>query len=346
MWRIIPTTDQWRAWSLPSKAGYVGAVLSAVSIILAVVFFSFQSNHVPERPLTLDFWANGARERFNHTLHFHLANTNSRGVLVVDTIGVQVLSVRPYTSCAFPDGPWAPTPDYKYELTLSPEKKFYLLTKQEYSYKPFDLDKFGVLIKSTPNHWYDLRLVVKYYDASAPQEKRTVVSAVHDIAFPRRLDLNAMLLKAKRVDLFLNWGWSVYNLFIDRWTVKYNRNAVLRFVFSDSIRGITPDAMGSYTASKNYNVVPDSVYQKLTNFNPSYYKESKQFMILNDTLLISYINYATGQVIRDSSALDHLRKGFTWLYNERYFTKAAIDTFMMYRLHVYPDSLIKRMLRH
>jgi hypothetical protein len=46
---IIPTKAQWKKWSLPSKAGYVGAWIGAIALIIAIAFPVIQAKYAPKR---------------------------------------------------------------------------------------------------------------------------------------------------------------------------------------------------------------------------------------------------------------------------------------------------------
>lgn len=46
---IIPTKAQWKKWSLPSKAGYVGAWIGAIALIIAIAFPIIQARYIPKR---------------------------------------------------------------------------------------------------------------------------------------------------------------------------------------------------------------------------------------------------------------------------------------------------------
>lgn len=40
--KLIPTKNQWKGWTLPSKASYAGLIVGIVSLLAAIIFFAIQ----------------------------------------------------------------------------------------------------------------------------------------------------------------------------------------------------------------------------------------------------------------------------------------------------------------
>lgn len=265
------------------------------------------------------------RTRFNNTIHFLLSNPNNNGLLVVDSIELVILDAKPFKLCHFPDGDWGPIPKFEFEIEIDPRRKRYLINKSEYSFEPHEINKFSVLVKSKQKFWYDTRIDIKYFNAEQQDKRRLISSEVYPIAFPEWFSIKTIFANASKLDIFLNLYESINPLFIKN-ELGYSDSCRVRYVLSDSlkIRHEVESLWGygnTYKIPNHFNIVPDSLYRDVFKDDITYYKSQNQLIIVNDTLLIQYVDFGKGQLLGGRGITKKYLNEFNNLYNLDYMSK-------------------------
>ena len=80
-------------------------------------------------------------------------------------------------------------PQYTYKVTLSPDETKYDMREKEFgsapphSYDPLEVEAFEIELRSTEPHWYELRFLVEWYDATTPETIERLESPTARIEF-------------------------------------------------------------------------------------------------------------------------------------------------------------------
>ena len=88
---LIPTRTQWKRWSLPSKATYIGVWLCSLTIMLAVVFYLWPLSPGWSQPTNAPFQGKDFRLRFavaGHSIIEQDLQDAPRAISCRGTIGV------------------------------------------------------------------------------------------------------------------------------------------------------------------------------------------------------------------------------------------------------------------
>lgn len=261
--------------------------------------------------------------RFQPAIEVFLSNRSKSNIFIVDTIELEIIESKPFKVTSFPDGPWAIIKEYKLEKEINPFTKNYLLDSNKYKYSPGELEAFKILLKSDYKYWYKIFVTFKYFNLDDIDKRYKLSSSTHSISFPDFLPLKNLIKNATSIDFYLNYTESIYSLLIDE-ELKFSLNCNVRFIFSDKIknRWSTIDRFSTLIMPPYaYNLIPDSIFHKSSEVNPSFYKESEQFMIINDSILVFHISYGEGQIFTDSNIVYNLKN-----FYDKYFSLSIIES--------------------
>lgn len=277
----------------------------------------------------------------NNTISFSLSNPNNSGLLIVDSIILNVLQVNPYKVCYFPDGPHAVMMPYKFNVKVNPSIKSYLINNDStFKYAPFEIDKFNVQITSDVKCIYKVRIDIHYYNDRNPDHRFLISSNTHYVPIPEKVNLENYFPEAEKIDNYLNRNESFEALFSPTKHYKYPTSCITRYVFSDEINFPFSDeinfrSMWDYYGNNNsaqvpvnFKFIPDSLFKKPISYIPTYSKYCNQFIVINDSLLFAYIGYGQGQFIDETDIIKKVIKWFNYLYDNHYYNESQQDSLL------------------
>jgi hypothetical protein len=259
-------------------------------------------------------------------IYFSLSNLNPGSLYIVDSIILNVYKTYPYKITSFFDGPHAVIMPFKFNVDLSSNKNRYLLTDTNFKYSPYDIDKFVIQLSSKEKLLYKVGIDVLYYNIKNPQKRFKVSTDEENVPFPEYINEQQIFDKAKKVDFFLNNGYSIEAFhrsgFLSRVPPKN-----IRYIFSDrSSRPMLHFSEDKNATSTNFRFIPDKIYKNVTKDIPTYGGFKNQFYIVNDSLLVVYIWYGRGEIIEQPYMVRNVAKKFNKLYNNMYFEKKIQDS--------------------
>jgi len=86
----------------------------------------------------------------------------------------------------------ADVPQITYKVKLNPDKKHYDLLHRTFgpplplrSYKEKEVESIRVELTSTAPQWYDLQLIIEWYDVENPNKIKVLKSSIMCVDFPR-----------------------------------------------------------------------------------------------------------------------------------------------------------------
>lgn len=273
--------------------------------------------------------------QYNHQLLFQLSNPYGSGLIVVDSIIVNIEETKPFKITDFPDGPWAVIHKRVYKVNLNPSVQSYLVNSEFLSFKPYETENIVVEMSSDTSIAYIIKMIINYYNPADSKNKKSIVSGPYKIPFPEYENIRLILKKAKSIDFCLNCRPSIDALFA-LLSFEYPEICKTRYIFSDSfIRTGTGEDYGYGNAflTPNFNLVPDSIYKRVTFTKESLYSDHYQSMLIDDSILVSYISYGKGQIFTKKEIVQNHAKKFNEAYTKNYFAKESQINILCENMH-------------
>lgn len=269
----------------------------------------------------------------NRFIDFSLsAPSTNKEKIVISEMQLEIIDFQKLETISFPQGPQAMTVNYKKTIKINSHERFYdLLGDSVFYYKPnSEMDRFIFLPISDEFKIFKVKINIQYYSTLKPNKKYDLSSKVFLIANEKRLDSKSILDRAKKIDFYLDNQYAIAGFNNSYWIYDGNDSRIyippfenspyntkqVRFIFPENINGgmnniSVEDVIKNYRLSRSeYNVVTQNEFNKIQNVNASFIKNSNQFLIIDDTIVIQHIKSFKGQMFVDKSISSVYRKYF------------------------------------
>ena len=257
-------------------------------------------------------------------LIFAVTNSGKENILI-DAIWLEVTSVNhPYSRTEFPEDLYDPLDPYPYQVTIKPRKGSYLITDDDFIYKPSDTDSFNITVWSTEyDYMYEAAIKVDWYSLDRPEAKQQSTVGTYFLGFPKGFDLGKLLQDSSKVDYFLNYESSIDRLILGNFS-SYTESVPKRLLLSGGrISGGELENLSIRLASTAPEI----------NLSP-YYRRGSQYMILygiegsnsqgslritkkdDAAVVIQDICCSEGEIIWESQKVEQYIQHFEKLWNK------------------------------
>jgi hypothetical protein len=272
-------------------------------------------------------------------LNFVVSNVSDKAFLI-DAIWLEVVDVEPYCRTVFPEGPAAPIETHFYEVTLTPKQGLYLVTDDDFTYKPGEVEEFDIKVESSEmGYIYQVALKVDWYNLDKPKSRKQSTVNAYLVDFPSYYRLEELLEGAEQVDYFLRDDTSV-GRFMGVRTTWYDPSILSgdtpfhNYTQTTVKRLLIPEEMQSLNLSQTPNL-DVRFFLDAEDINLSrYYTVGSQYLILyglkgttdsgnlslskrsGSAIVIQHICCGEAEIVWDSEDVEQYIRYFDQLWNE------------------------------
>ncbi|SHG04101.1 hypothetical protein SAMN05444274_1254 [Mariniphaga anaerophila] len=331
--------------SVALRIAIIGGILGILSFVFKDVLISSYQKISYSPKLIISYnnsspFYNGTDKEVtflkNRFIDFSLSTPSSnKEKIIISKMELEIVDFQPLKTICFPQGPQATPTNYHIGIKINSKTKFYdLLSDSTYYYQPdSEMDRFIIYPESDENNIYKLKVNISYYSILKQNKQIEISTKTFIVKNELVIDSKQLLENAKKIDFYLEDPYAIsgfnnrievnnfdtrmyYRPFLD---CPFNTKNV-RFIFPAKLTGgmnneTVEDVIRNYRLSRTeYNIVSNNDFSKTNNINPSFIKNSNQFIIIDDSIVVQHIKSFRGQLFYDKNIVTKYKSYFEKIF--------------------------------